>query len=134
MDNAPRPGLSAKIDQFLPYGWAQNIVVSVFIDNAFWYHNWRCHRLSRRSFSLNNRQFSICARCTGLALGAILSPLVALFFSLSAISASLVIGLTAIDGLTQLLGARESTNLLRFVSGLCLPGAALSLLVLWIRS
>lgn len=123
-----------QVDRFLHFAWAKSIAASMFIDSTFWYRYWSCHRLSHRSFSLDNRQFSICSRCTGLALGSIMSPLTAWLFGWSAMSAYLVIGFTSIDGMTQLLSARESTNSLRFMSGFCLPGATLSLLVLWIGS
>lgn len=34
-----------------------------------------CHRISDRSFTINGRQFPLCARCTGMYLGALLSML-----------------------------------------------------------
>lgn len=39
-----------------------------------------CHRISERSFTINGRQFPLCARCTGMYLGAALTIL-ALFLA-----------------------------------------------------
>lgn len=97
----------------------RNFVIAVFIDNAL-LHRWNlCHRMAERSFFLGGRQFHLCARCTGLLCGYILSP--CLFFLWSFSSAVYFFPLfflfLSLDGFTQLFGLRESNNLLRFVTG-----------------
>ena len=42
---------------------------------ADWFSYAVCHRISGRSFMLNGRQFPLCARCTGMYLGAALAVL-----------------------------------------------------------
>lgn len=97
----------------------RSLVTAVFIDNAL-VHRWNlCHRMAERSFFLGGRQFHLCARCTGLLCGYILSP--CLFFLWSFSSAVYLFPLfflfLSLDGFTQLFGLRESNNLLRFVTG-----------------
>jgi uncharacterized membrane protein len=78
-----------------------------------------CHQLPERSFFLNGKQFPVCARCTGIHIGYLSFP-VFLFgiFSLNLWLCILFILPTVIDGLTQAFLERESTNWLRFVTGL----------------
>ena len=96
----------------------EKTVTRVFIDSTILHRLIGCHRMSDRSFFLNNRQFHICARCTGLVTGI---PLSLLFIPFSSVVGSLFpicIGALMIDGLTQKVGLRESNNLLRFSTGL----------------
>jgi uncharacterized membrane protein len=61
----------------------------------------------------------VCARCTGLLVGAAVSPLLVLWSPQSALLGFLIaLGILAADGMTQLRGWRSSTNALRFSSGL----------------
>ncbi len=78
-----------------------------------------CHRLPERSFFFRGRQFPVCARCTGVLLGYLSMPL----FTFNIIQIvwwlALVCNLPAyIDGASQAVGLRESTNSLRFFTGL----------------
>jgi len=83
-----------------------------------------CHQMSVRSFFLWEQKMPVCARCAGIYLSM-------LFFGL-AFSAALYrkrikpistriflffLIPIAIDGSTQIIGLRESTNLLRFITG-----------------
>jgi len=78
-----------------------------------------CHRLPERSFFFRGRQFPFCSRCTGIIIGYWFYPL----FIFHIVNFSLVLILLLhlpmiIDGTTQMFLNRESTNWLRFVTGL----------------
>jgi uncharacterized membrane protein len=49
---------------------------SLLLDGADWTGYAVCHRITERSFEINGRQFPLCARCTGMYLGAFLVFLV----------------------------------------------------------
>lgn len=96
----------------------EKLIIRLFVDNLTLDKYWRCHQLSERSFFVRGRQFHICARCTGILTGYLLSPvmyfvndkvIIVAFFTFTALMAA--------DGFTQLYGLRESTNLLRFITG-----------------
>jgi uncharacterized membrane protein len=82
-----------------------------------------CHQKASRSFFINENQMPFCARCTAIWLGITIGigfmlfykiPLDEKFFYL------MMIGLIpiGIDGVGQLLGFWESTNLTRVITGL----------------
>ena len=79
-----------------------------------------CHRMPERSFFYKGHQFPVCARCTGIYLSLITIPLLKIlnlkFTTLIVVGIILLIPMI-IDGTTQLLGKRESTNNLRLVTG-----------------
>lgn len=93
-----------------------------------------CHSRPERSFSFRGRKLPICSRCIGfysfIVLGVIVpflfSPLRALSYSLLFLVSIFAIGPMALDGITQLLGWRESNNLLRFLTG-SLAGAIIGI-------
>ena len=97
----------------------ERCLIRLFVDNLTLDKYWRCHQKSKRSFFIRGRQFHICARCTGILTGYFLSPV--MYFADSKMIITTFITFTllmAVDGFTQLWGLRESTNLLRFVTGL----------------
>ncbi len=49
---------------------------SLLLDGTDWTGYAVCHRISERSFTIDGRQFPLCARCTGMYLGAFLVFLV----------------------------------------------------------
>ena len=82
-----------------------------------------CHGMPSRSFELFGATMPICARCTGVYLGLLAAP--ALFAFLPRLNEGVLrIGLfaaampMAIDGVTQAMRFRESTNGLRIVTGI----------------
>lgn len=101
------------------------VLERVFVDSVLLHHCWHCHRIPERSFAIKGRQFHVCARCTGIIVGLACS-----FGALPlAGSAPLVLAVAAaanlVDGSTQLLGWRKSTNVLRFSLGVALGLALL---------
>ena len=82
-----------------------------------------CHRIPERSFFIKNHQFPVCSRCTGFYTGLVIYLVVNYFYphdyNLNILMLSAILMIPAsIDGLTQYLGSRESTNTLRFATGL----------------
>jgi uncharacterized membrane protein len=82
-----------------------------------------CHQQATRSLFLNGNQMPYCTRCTAIWLGIAIGLVFITFFvlELSGIFvASFLLGLIpiGIDGIGQLLGFWESTNLIRFLTGL----------------
>ena len=92
---------------------------------AYWRLPFRvlCHGIPHRCFTLFAVPMPICARCTGIYVGMFAG--LAAFFAMPfvserwlRISAFTTAGVLAIDGLTQLVRLRESTNELRLATGL----------------
>lgn len=78
-----------------------------------------CHRMPERSFFYKHKQFPICARCTGMMLGYLTLPLFLFnIIELDLLSAFLLNIPALIDGYTQAMEIRESTNSLRLFTGL----------------
>ena len=83
-----------------------------------------CHGMPERCFTLEGVPMPICARCTGIYAGFLLG--VFLMFAVRKLHrlrlpAWLAVALVAplfIDGVTQGIGLRESTNELRVITGL----------------
>lgn len=92
-----------------------------------------CHRKPERSFHIKQHQFPVCARCTGFYISLFLYFVYAYFNFIDynfwiILLAILLLIPTAVDGLTQLSGARESNNTLRFITGL-MGGLAAGIIV-----
>lgn len=87
-----------------------------------------CHRKPERSFFYKGKQFPVCARCTGFYAGYLALPI----FTFSIWEPGLLwIGLLMVpafaDGLTQAYMGRESTNWLRFATGIIAGTGAIAL-------
>jgi len=81
-----------------------------------------CHRRPDRTLKFRGRYFPVCARCTGIYAGIICFLLILKFIHFTfnfklLLIASIMIFPTALDGITQLLRLRESTNFIRLVTG-----------------
>ena len=109
------------VDKFLPGKRIKQLAITVFADSLFWYKYWHCHRLPERSFSVLNRQLHICSRCTGVALGMALAPISILIPTEYRLFFFIGTAAFLVDGLTQLIGLRKSTNLIRFLTGVLFP-------------
>ncbi len=81
-----------------------------------------CHQQAERTFFLNGNEMPFCARCTaiwlGLAIGLGIMTLYIMQLNEKFLFV-LIIGIApmGIDGVGQLLGFWESTNIIRFISG-----------------
>jgi len=95
-------------------------LIFTFVDNISLHKWWRCHRLEERSFFVSGRQFHICARCTGIFIGCLISPIFIPWGNAALYlfpAAAICVG---IDGMTQLFNWRTSNNTLRLVTGFSL--------------
>lgn len=85
-----------------------------------------CHSRPDRSLSYHGRYFGLCARCTGMYASGGLTILMTLLLGLpldplpTVLFGALLLIPGGIDGTTQLIGNRESTNTLRVLTGLLL--------------
>jgi len=101
---------------------AHRVIARLYID-ATWPHLVQCHRLPERSFHSRGRQLHLCARCTGLSVGAALAVPLAPFLSLDPSWVVAAVAILVIDGATQMAGLRTSTNPLRFATGVAAGSA-----------
>ena len=96
-----------------------------------------CHQKAERSFFINDNQMPFCSRCTAIWLGLVIGLGFMVFYKIQlnekflfAILLSLVpIG---VDGIGQLFGFWESTNIIRVITGLLIGvvcGVALGVIV-----
>ncbi len=105
-------------------------------------HSWVryiCHQRPNRCFWVSGKPMPICARCFGVYLGlsiGIILPL--LITGIYAINTKIMFFLMivslipmALDGFTQLIGLRKSTNYFRFFTGL-LAGIVLGIVFNWL--
>ncbi len=82
-----------------------------------------CHTKSSRSFFLNQNQLPLCARCTAIWIGLSIGLFISVYYLIKNHMIFFFIfvgsiGLLGVDGVGQLLGLWESTNLLRLITGL----------------
>lgn len=77
-----------------------------------------CHQKCNRSFKVFNRHVVICARCSGIYIGILLSPALLYFTDLPFYVYILLSIPLIIDGALQHFKHIKSTNLRRFVSGI----------------
>ena len=96
-----------------------------------------CHQKVERSLVLNGNQMPFCTRCTAIWIGLAIGLGFMVFFTIELNEKFLVLILLSlvplgIDGVGQLLGFWESTNLLRFLTGIpagLLCGVAIGLII-----
>jgi len=82
-----------------------------------------CHQIAERSFFINGNQMSFCARCTAIWLGLAIGLGLMVFYKIQLDEKflfAIIIGIVpiGIDGVGQLLGFWESTNIIRLITGL----------------
>lgn len=77
-----------------------------------------CHQKSNRSFFLGNYQFPVCARCTGMIIGYIISiVIIGITGYISTIVSIIFMGIMFLDWFIQFKKIEESTNVRRLITG-----------------
>ncbi|MDP3014439.1 MAG: DUF2085 domain-containing protein [Candidatus Subteraquimicrobiales bacterium] len=109
-----------------------NLESELFKDSGI-FTQFICHRNPDRTFKVKGHYFPVCSRCTGIYLGAFSYFFYVYFFYVEYTILLIIFGFlmvfpTIIDGLTQLIGSRESSNLLRFTTGL-IAGIGFAILI-----
>jgi uncharacterized membrane protein len=80
---------------------------------------WGCHQLPERSFFLKGYQFPICARCTGIIIGELISfVLFLLNYKIEVILCIILLIPLILDGTIQYFTRYISNNIKRFLTGL----------------
>ena len=92
-----------------------------------------CHRIPERTFNIRGHSFPVCARCTGFYIAAFSYFIFVYYFYVQYTSTLIILAIfmlipTFIDGSTQLIGSRESNNMLRLLTGL-IGGVGLAILI-----
>ena len=89
-----------------------------------------CHRIEERCIKVGNYTSFLCARCTGLVIGAALAiMLLWLNIPLPLFLSGLICLPLLIDGFTQLFNIRKSNNPLRLISGILFAIGIITLLL-----
>ena len=96
-----------------------------------------CHQKAERSFFINGNQMPFCTRCTAIWLGIAIGIGVMVFYKIELDKKFLmliILGILpiGIDGIGQLLGLWESSNSIRFATGLMIGlicGIAIGIIV-----
>ena len=82
-------------------------------------HYCGCHQMPERSFFIHGYQFPLCARCTGMLVGEIItSVLLPLKVLISPILSIVFLGIMGIDWFIQFIRLVYSTNVRRFITGI----------------
>lgn len=76
-----------------------------------------CHQLPERSFFLKGYQFPVCARCTGVLLGYLLTIPLLIFFKPNILIPTAFALIMFFDWLLQAKGILPSTNPRRLITG-----------------
>lgn len=80
-------------------------------------NNSGCHQLPERSFFYKGKQFPVCARCTGVFFGQLISIIIIFKKNIPICLSILGIGLMGIDWGLQSLKIKESNNIRRLITG-----------------
>lgn len=101
-------------------GWGKKIGPYINLDcNGKTYGLCICHRREDRSFNISGHTFPVCARCTGILAGFMSGILLMeMGYSISLFYSVIFTIPLFIDGFSQAFGNRESTNVLRLVTGI----------------
>ena len=94
-----------------------------------------CHQRPERSFYFKGKQFPVCARCTGVFVGQILTIALYSIVKPNNIICILFCAILLVDWLIQYFNIIESTNIRRFITGIFCGYGMLNLeinAVIWI--
>ena len=76
-----------------------------------------CHQMASRSFVVKNRQFPVCARCTGCFSGYIVGIFIYFIWAVPLYICISLCMIMLIDWSIQYLKIKESNNCRRFITG-----------------
>jgi uncharacterized membrane protein len=96
-----------------------------------------CHQKADRSLFINENEMPFCTRCTAIWLGLAIGLGFMVLYSIELnekVILAILVGLIplGVDGVGQLFGFWESTNLIRFITGFfagCICGVALGVIL-----
>lgn len=120
------PGIMYLIPIFIFLMYSSIIITKEYIElektlNFLLQSIFFCHQRPDRSFHYKGKKFPLCARCTGMAVGYLLSILLVIILGILDLwIIALLILPMAIDGTGQLFNKWTSNNIRRFITGL--PG------------
>jgi uncharacterized membrane protein len=123
-----RPGIGEALLALAAIGWL--VVLLIASRDVFPVGRFICHQRPARSFFLHGQQMAVCARCTGIYVGAAVAAPIALFVAVAASAArarwALLIGAlpTAVTWILEFAGLAHFSNLARFIAGMPLGFAA----------
>ena len=80
-------------------------------------HNAGCHQRPDRSFFYKEYQFPMCARCTGVMIGYLISIPMYFIYNLNISTYIVLCAVMFLDWYIQYLKVKESTNIRRLISG-----------------
>lgn len=79
-----------------------------------------CHQIPERCFCIRGYTFPICARCTGVFIGQILTIILLIFgFTVHFYYCMTLLAVMGFDWVVQYFGIKESTNIRRLLTGIC---------------
>ena len=104
-------------------------LIDFLYPKALVFGNKVCHQLDERSFHIGIRKLPLCARCTGIYIGFVLSLISIWFYTLPLPLSILFIIAMVLDGYIQLVTHYTSTNFRRLLTGLLFGWSLLSLVV-----
>ena len=76
-----------------------------------------CHQIAERSFFIRGYQFPVCARCTGIFIGQIVSSVLFFFLTIDWLIGLFMLVPMAIDGGLQYINLLKSDNFRRVITG-----------------
>lgn len=83
-------------------------------------HRIGCHQMPERSFFYKGYQFPVCARCTGVILGEIITIiLLILNVRLKIVTAVILLSIMGFDWFIQFINLLQSNNIRRLITGVC---------------
>jgi len=77
-----------------------------------------CHQMAERSLFINNYQFPVCARCTGVLIGYIFAPLLLIISNYRIYISIALCFIMFIDWYIQYLKIKKSNNIRRLLTGI----------------
>ena len=81
-------------------------------------HRIGCHQMESRSFSFQGYQFPVCARCTGVIFGELITIILLIMnWKIHWITAIILLLIMGLDWLIQFLNIKESNNIRRLITG-----------------